>query len=360
MNRILIAILVTLNFQACVQVHEKVLLEKPKVDKRVELLSIVFRLAEKPEYSSKEFKLYADRIEQHFERHKNHELIQFTKSIMYESIIGYNQVMSMAISLDNHLNLLPDVTDIWRYTGWSEEDAKKFVSLLQQFEKETKFDDFFEDNADLYSEIIKRFIPIYEKMNLNWFRTFFGKEPTETFSIIIGLGNWDCNYAASLNYTNGNRNVFAFMGIWRIDSTSIPEFRVNEYFPIILHEFIHSFAPRLPENSKDHPLRESGQKIFSVVKDEMTAQAYPMWEGMWNEAIVRAAVIKYMKDHNFEQSEIENEIKLQKTKSFFWIEELVDELEKYDKQRDIYPTLDSYMPRLVEAYKIWADNIPNQ
>ena len=357
MNRILIIILVILNFQAC-GVQEKVILKKAVVDKRAELLSIVFRLAEKPEYSSKEFTLYTDRIEQHFGRYKNHELIQFTKSIMYKNRIGYDQVMSMAVHLDNRLNLLTDVKDIWQYTGWEKEDAEKFVVLLQRFEKDTEFEKFFTENTDLYSETVKRFAPVYEKMDLNWFRIFYGKEPAETFSIIIGVGIWDCNYAASLDYINGNRNVYAVMGMGRFDSMGMPEFRVNEYFPIILHEFNHSFAPQLPENSKDHPLRESGEKIFSVVRDVMTEQAYPLWESMWNEAIVRAAVIKYMKDHNFEQSEIENEIKAQQSVGFFWIEELVAELENYDKQRDKYPTLESYMPKLVEAYRVWAENIP--
>jgi hypothetical protein len=50
-------------------------LDKPKVDTRVELLSIVFRLAECEEFSSNRFKLYSDKIENHFKQFKNHELI---------------------------------------------------------------------------------------------------------------------------------------------------------------------------------------------------------------------------------------------------------------------------------------------
>jgi len=66
-------------------------------------------------------------------------------------------------------------------------------------------------------------------------------------------------------------------------------------------------------------------------------------------------MVKYMRDHNFEQSEIENEINLQKTKGFIWVEEFAEKLENYDKQRDKYPTLESYIPRLVDAYKVWAE-----
>lgn len=56
-------------------------LTPPKVDERVELLSIVFRLADCNEYSSKRFKLYTDKIDTHFSAYKNHELIQFIQQI---------------------------------------------------------------------------------------------------------------------------------------------------------------------------------------------------------------------------------------------------------------------------------------
>ena len=95
--------------------QEKIELEKPHVNKRVELLSIVFRLAERPEYSSNVFKLYYDRVEQHFEKFKNHELIQFTKSFMNERGIGYDAPMWMAIHLDDNLNLLTNINDnVWQ------------------------------------------------------------------------------------------------------------------------------------------------------------------------------------------------------------------------------------------------------
>ena len=47
MNRLLLTILVAFCFQ--VRAQENNVLEKPSVDKKVELLSIVFRLAEKQE-----------------------------------------------------------------------------------------------------------------------------------------------------------------------------------------------------------------------------------------------------------------------------------------------------------------------
>lgn len=75
----------------------------------------------------------------------------------------------------------------------------------------------------------------------------------------------------------------------------------------------------------------------------MSSQAYGNWKTMMNEALVRASVIKYMKDHNFDKQEIDNEIKGQLDRGFLWIQGLVTELDNYDKQRNLYPTLDDYI-----------------
>ena len=62
--------------------EKKQILEEPKVDDRVELLSIVFRLAELREYNTEWFGLYTEKIKKHFEPYKNHELIEFAKELI--------------------------------------------------------------------------------------------------------------------------------------------------------------------------------------------------------------------------------------------------------------------------------------
>jgi len=354
MYRILIFILVALNLQTCVQAQEKNILEKPTVDKRVELMSIVFRLAEKQEYSNKNFNLYVDRIEQYFKTYKNHELIQFTKSIINESGISFDGPMWLAVHLDENLNLLSDVKDVWQLDPrWTEENVKKFVPLLQKFYKDTKFDNFFKNNAELYTEAVKRFTSICEQIDSYWCFSFFGKEPAETFLIKIGFGIGGNCYGVNLDYINGNKKVYAIMGTGMFDSAGLPVFSTMYDLPIVVHEFCHPFIDNLTAKHREL-FRESGEKISS---DAIT-EAYPSWEVVLDEVLAHASMIKYMKDHDFAQSEIKMWINaIKEGFGFFWIEELVEELEKYDKQRDQYPTLESYMPKLSEAYKIWTENI---
>ena len=297
MNRFLVSILVALSFQGYAQ--EKVVLEKPYIDKRIELLSIVFRLAEKPEYSSEMFKIYTDRIEQHFGQYKNHELIKFTKSIIKKKGVSYDAVAYMSVYLDDNLDLSTNLkNNVWQQDSrWTKKHVEKFIPLLQQFANDTKFDDFFKENADLYAESVKCFAPLYDPIDVDWYFSFFGKEPSETFSIILGLGNRG-NYGPSLDYKDGNRKVHSIMGVSYIDSTGMPKFDYNPLaFFVIIHEFNHSFVTCLVDNNIKE-LEESGKKIFSVVKSVLAKQAYRKWESMMYEALVRAAVIKYMKDRS--------------------------------------------------------------
>jgi hypothetical protein len=264
--------------------------------------------------------------------------------------------MGMAIHIDENLQPLLEFTEDIPEKRWGKKNAYEFVKLLQKFYQEAKCAEFFENNKSLYLEASTKFLPIYVKLDLNWYNTFYGKEPTERFIIVNGLGNGGGNYGPSITLPDNKKEVYAIMGTWKVDSLGMPEFKASDYFPILLHEFNHSFVNYLTTIRKEE-FRKSGERIFSAVENEMISQAYDNWETMINEALVRASVIKYMKDHSFDKAEIEAEVNKQEDRGFLWINELVSELENYDNQRKMYLSLESYLPKLIEAYKTYADNI---
>lgn len=356
MRQTVFAILaILISYTGCSQ-NNSVIMDKPKVDERIELLSIVARLAGYEEYNKKDFKLYTDRIEKHFSPYKDHEVIQFAKKIRNENGIGYDAVMAMAVYLDENLDARTGFTDVIPEQRWGKDNAYEFVRLLKDFYKEAKCKEFFDNNKDLYKEASNRFLPIYEYIDLDWYSTFYGEKPSEKFIIVNGLANGGNNYGSSYKVPNQQKEVYAIMGAWTVDSLGMVVFNADNYFPILLHEFNHSFVNHLLEKNEGL-FKDSGEKIFDQVKDEMAQQAYANWTTVLNEALVRAAVIKYMKDHKFNRNMIENEINGQLNRSFLWIKELVEELDNYDKQRDTYPTLESYMPKLAEAYKSYPEII---
>ncbi|MCM8568592.1 DUF4932 domain-containing protein [Gramella jeungdoensis] len=331
-------------------------IKKPEIDKRVELLSIAFRLAESEEYTSEVFKLYTDKINNHYTAYKDHELIGFIKKLRQENGVSYDAVMKMAVHLDQNLEPLVEFNETIPEPRWGKENAYKFVGLLQDFYHYSNSEQFFKANSALYAEASGRFIPIYNKLDIEWYKDFYGKEPNEEFIIVNGLGNGGGNYGPSVELPNGKKEVYAIMGAWNTDAEGMVEFPVNNYFPTLLHEFNHSFVNELLDKN-NAKFRDSGEIIYDVVKKEMRSGAYGNWQTMINEALVRAAVIKYMKDHSFPEDQISLEISEQLNRGFIWIEDLVTELENYDNNRGQYPTLESFTPQLARAYKSYAENI---
>lgn len=337
------------------------ILEKPTVDERVELLSIVFRLADADEYSSKNFKLYTDKIENYFNKYKNHELIKFIEKIREENGIGYDAVMNMAVYIDK----APKFKELVPFSSkfpderFGKENAIKFLALLKKFYKDANCKAFFKENESLFNEALNKFAPIYESLDLNWYKSFYGKEPNEKYELIYALGNGGNNYGATIELKNKEKKVYAIIGTSStIDSLGIPTVDKTKKFPILLHEFNHSFVNYLTTDNISK-LEKSGTIIYAAVKEQMQNQAYGDWNTMISESIVRAAVIKYMIDHNFNKEDIEKERQDQLDRGFVWIDDLVSELENYDKQRDKYPTLEKYMPQLIVAFDNYAENISN-
>ena len=133
MNKILILLFFLISCNSFSQ--QKSILGEPKVDERVELFSIIFRLAGAEEYNSKIFKLYTDKIENHFEKYKDHELIAFAKVLNQENRIGFDGVMRMATHLGSAPEFLPLVkfTDSIPSEKWGKNNSEKFIRLLRDF-----------------------------------------------------------------------------------------------------------------------------------------------------------------------------------------------------------------------------------
>ena len=330
---------------------------KAKVDERCELLSTVFRLAEAVEYMQNKFPAFVDSVSMYFEPYKNHKVVEYSKMYREKYSVAYNAPMDLAVHLqlvDGKISFIPNVKNNSLEYRWNRDSLPLFIALLNDFYTTTKFHDFFQKQT-IKEKVENAANKYFEKTDMEWFSNFFGEVPEGSFNLVISLSNGSFNYAAQVVYLDNKEDLYSIIICGR-DSLNNPVFEDRWAWDLIIHEFCHSFVNYLIDKNNE-AFRESGETMFSLLKDKMSSQAYSTWEVMMYEALVRAAVIKYIKDHDFEQSLIEGLTNYEKECGFFWIEELVAELGKYDKQRNLYPTLESYMPKLVEAYKIWAKKI---
>lgn len=349
-------LLLCVSLAASGQPNDKVPL--PAVDKRVELLSIVFRLAGSEEYSSPSNIKYAQAIHDHFDKFKNHPLIDYVRQIRDANGIGYDAVMSMAI----HLEQVPSLEPIVPFNSdlpdkrWGAEASAKFVVLLKQFYKDADCKGFFASNSNLYAMAEKRFKELFKALDVDWYYKYYGKSPTESFNILIGLGNGGNNYGPAIDLPGGSRKVYAIIGADSFDETGAPIFPGDAYLPTLVHEFNHSFINYLVERDKSS-LHHAGEMIYESQSTKMKKLKYGDWKSMMSESMVRASVIRYLIQHSTDTLKADKELKQQLAIGFVWMKELVDILGQYEKQRKTYPTLESFMPKIVNFYDTIAPKI---
>jgi hypothetical protein len=102
-------------------------------------------------------------------------------------------------------------------------------------------------------------------------------------------------------------------------------------------------------------LENPGEKLYNITREILRNQAYTDWKIAMNEALVRASVIRYLINHNTDRTTAKNQLKSEFVRGFFWMRDLVDCLGVYEKSRDKYPTLESYMPVIIDFYKVEAN-----
>lgn len=328
------------------------------VDERVELLSIVFRLANCYEYSSTAFKSYVDDINQHFEPYKNHPVVELAKRLREERGVSYDAVMKMAVHLSPPPQLTPAVTftDSTPEYRWGKENALKFAELLQQFYADADCKSFFEKHQSLYEASAERLGELCQKVDVEWYERFYGQQPDGRFVVVAALGNGGGNYGPSAAFANGKKDIYAILGTWNIDSTATPVYPPQNYLSTLVHEFNHSFVNPIVDKHRDE-LAKPSSLVFPEVADILRQQAYGNAQTMLYEALVRAGVLKYMADHGTDSFDLHIGAAREEIKGFLQMGELVATLQAYDSNRTTYPTFDSYMPEIVRFYQATADNI---
>jgi len=330
-----------------------------KVDERIELLSTVCRLADYLEYNemSSRYRFgsikYVEEVDEYFAKYKTNSLILYAKHIRKKQGIAYDAPMSFAISLEikDSIRFLPNLAQGIEKIDkrWTEKSARYFLSLLNKFYKETNFHSFFEQHQKTFSTMENNFNSCVNEINLDWYNKFFGTESKDTFKIILSGINGGDNYGPKVTYSNGTQTNYSVMGPWVFDTTlSIQSKSASGIQKTIIHEFNHSFCNPLIDKYFN-TISSNSNKMYKCVKSTMKSQAYSSSKTMMYELLVRSCVMKYLKDNtNKNESELKKSFVWENLNGFFWIDSVVYSLEKYDKLRDKYPTLDSYMPKLAE------------
>lgn len=333
----------------------------PSVDKRIEILSIVSRLAGYEEYSADDAEKYVAAIHTHFDAYKTDTLIRYAVTVREQLGIGFDAVMSFAVNLKQKgqkFSLQPN----WQKDldkRWNPAAVREYIRLLNQFYKTTKAETFFSQQKPYYEKVISAFGQVLARFNQSWYQEYYGIAPKDKFTIVVGCGNGGGNYGPSVELKNKTNQVYAIMGSWSFDKEGAPVFKEQNYLPTVIHEFNHSFInPLLTKYENNTDLQKSMQTLLDTMRTEMEQQAYRNWYTVLNESLVRASVVRYlMKNNPADQSVAEEEAVIQVNRGFLWMNDLVTLLGQYENNRSQYPTIDAFYPAIIDFFHGAAQKI---
>jgi len=331
------------------------------VDPRVELFSLIFRLAGNPEYNRCRIPSYNTDIEDYFIKFKEHSAVKIARRLRESRGVSFDAVMSLAVHLTNPPQLKAKVPlkphPLFLDKRWPPEDTLKFLNAARSFAVDSKFNTFYSQHQPLYDAAVSRLKTYLQKNGrFNWFNTFFGTGPRATFTVIMGMLNGSSSYGVKVSLPSGGEELFSILGIWTVDRKGNPIFDASvtgfDVIPTIIHEFCHSFINPLV-NKYEKQLEKAGRTIFSYVVSDMKKQAYNSWKILVSESLVRASVIRYILKGSGPTAARKQMAKDVKRK-FIWIEDLSNRLGEYESQRDKYKDFEAFLPRIITFFNRYA------
>ncbi|HPC21527.1 MAG TPA: DUF4932 domain-containing protein [Phycisphaerae bacterium] len=327
------------------------------VDTRVELMSIIFRLAGNPEYNMPNSNSrYADEVEQHFGRLRNHPAVKYAQELRQKAGISYDAVMSLAVHTTDALELnekIPfDQAPARLDARWKTAEAREFLKLARQFARDSGFRRFVRNHESYYNAVAERINEqLAQRDYLKWFDDFFGAQPQASYSVAVGLLNGGSNYGVGVRYPDGREEITPVLGVAQFDEQGLPVFD-DSFGPLLIHELCHSYAN--PHAEKYEKLLEpAGLALYARVGEQMKKQAYSNWKTMLSESLVRACVARYQLAAEGEEAAAKLQAQ-DAARGFYWIGDLVELLGQYENTRQEHPKLDDFMPDVLVFFDKFA------
>ena len=321
------------------------------VDPRVELMSIVFRLAGNAEYAHSSVPAYDAAIDRHFARFRDHEAVRLARELRDSDGVSYDAVMNMAVHVTDVESLaerVPFDRSASLDRRWHGAKARLFLEAARKFVADSDFAAFTKSQQPLYDLTDARLRAFVAKnADLPWFDRFFGARAHAPFNVIPGLANGGSSYGSHVALSNGVEEIYAIPGVWKVDSDGLPDFDPGWTLTLV-HEFAHSYVGPLIDKFGAR-LQKSGNRLFEALSAEMKRQAYSNGKTVLNESLVRGATARYVFEHQGPEAAAAS-VKMERSHGFLWTGELLALLGKYAQDRARYPSLDSFMPQVVAFF----------
>lgn len=328
------------------------------VDPRVELMSIIARLAGYEEYRERRSEsAYSRDVDAHFQPFADHPAIAAARELRRKRSVGYDAVISMAVHISDAVEVkeaVPfDRPGIPLDGRWRPKEARDFLDKARAFVREADFKSFFDAHQELYAAAAANLTRAVGDVDLqSWFDAYFGTRAPGEFRLVVGMLTGGGSYGCRFRRPDGSLEMYSVIGAWQFNRKGVPSWPPATAMTVV-HECGHSYCNPLADRHMAK-LREAGDKLLKSRTDQMTRQAYGTGETVIYETLVRTVCARYA---YATKGEMAGRLAAQHeaNRGFVWVGELSDLLAEYEANRERYPTLEAFMPRVVAFVNGYAD-----
>ena len=321
------------------------------IDPRIELLSVVQFLSsydEKYDLITNENFAYKDAVKDYFSKYSKNQVVKTFDKMSSEGF-SFDAPPAAMLYLSNPLEVSQkqELTDYLK--GRSGEGSfKKFTSQLREFSIKSSFDEFYKENKEMYRSILEENAKLLEGASyIDDIEGYYNMK-NNSYNIILAPLFHPGGFGPRVKNDSGTYDIYSIQGPTSVEN-NIPMFGDKESFKYLAwHEFSHSFVnPVTEENAKEI---NKYKKLYDPIADVMSKQAYTNWETCVNEHIVRAVTSRLTYIHNG-KDEYEKAVAFEKSRGFYYVEDLIKKLEEFEKNNDNYKDFKEFYPELIEVFK---------
>jgi hypothetical protein len=321
------------------------------VDSRVELITVV-QLLSGYEVDSLPFPLltqfdfkYRRTIEQRFAPYRNHAAVA---SFLDMARNGFNFAppietmlyLSDPPELKQHLPL----TDFLIDRAGGAEHIMRFVDLLGDFARTSRFMEFFKNQSPYYGSLIERESGKSDLKRLTGrMEDYYGTRQA-AYRVVLAQLIHAGGYGPRVRGADGRYTVYAVVGPKQLEN-DVPDFgSADQYRHIVLHEFSHSFVNPIVESNAEN-LKPSAP-FFETIRRDMENQGCADWNACVAEQLVRAVSVRLTWIMLGPEAGADA-LNLEYMQGFRLVDAMAEKLKEYEDHRKKYRTLADFFPEIV-------------
>jgi hypothetical protein len=324
-------------------------------DPRVELVSIIQYISDNRSGVTGSFFPYRQRLYDAFWQYRDHAAVK-----MYEEMAANGFVLSLPpifalyLTMDFEINENLHIPDYLVEAGGGEENLRAFAAALQEFIQISNFRQFFLDNGDYYQNNHRVMVTEIRNSRIPGDLASYTGVEFNCHVIFVPLYCGQRNYAHLIE----SEEIPDLFIIYAPDLVRGPpqqwESKVRDEFKLDIEKFknflrYHYSNYILKSVPQDNWADlESSQHLFEPIKTWMQSQGYLTWEASFKAHVNRAVIVRVTHVDNRKRGGLYHTLYSQQ-RGFTYLDPLLQLLtQEYEKNREQYPTLESFLPRMIE------------